>query len=201
MTEELGHINIEPKSGEELLTFNQKETGFQLIDFWKWSVSDIISNATRGRFAEFIVASALKIDLSSVRNEWSPYDLISPQGIKIEVKSSSYLQSWFQKKHSTINFSIKAARHWDNHTGIQAPTSTRQSDIYVFCLLKHKDKGTLNPLCLEQWEFYVLPTLSINNYKRSKSSITLKSLQTLTAPISYHELEKTIINTNQNTEK
>ena len=34
---------------------------YKVIDFWKWSVSDLVSNATRGRLAEFIVAKALKI--------------------------------------------------------------------------------------------------------------------------------------------
>ena len=201
MATELGNITTEQKTGEERLTFNESETGLKLIDFWKWSVSDIISNATRGRFAEFIVASALKMDLTTVRNEWSAYDLTSPEGIKVEVKSSSYLQSWFQKDYSTISFSIKPARNWDNLTGKQEPTPTRQADIYVFCLLKHKDQTTLNPLSLEQWEFYVVPTLTINSYERSESSITLKSLQNLTTPVTYHELAETIINRHDNGHK
>jgi hypothetical protein len=193
MTNELGKIPIEIKTGEEILTFNNHNTGLKLIDFWKWSVSDIISNATRGRFAEFIVASALNIDLTIVRDEWSAYDLTSPEGIKIEVKSASYLQSWFQRDFSKISFSIKEARHWDSLTNKQASTASRQSDVYVFCLLKHKDQGTLNPMNIEQWEFYVLSTLAISNYKRSKSSITLKSLQNLTPPITYDKLRQVII--------
>ncbi len=118
----LDKIVTEPKTGEERLICNNQSTEVKLIDFWRWSVSDIVSNATRGRFAEFIVATALNIDLNVVRDEWSAYDLISPEGIKIEVKSASYLQSWFQRNFSLISFSIKAARYWDSATNKQGKT-------------------------------------------------------------------------------
>lgn len=193
MINNFGKIRIEQKTGDERLTFNDHETGLKLIDFWQWSVSDIISNATRGRFAEFVVASSLNIDLTIIRDEWSPYDLTSPEGIKIEVKSASYLQSWNQRDFSTISFSIKAARFWDSETFIQSETPIRHADVYVFCLLKHKDQATLNPMNLDQWEFYVVPTLTINNYKRSESSITLKSLQNLTPSVMYDQLRQAII--------
>lgn len=193
MTPELSKISIELKTGDEPLTLNGRRTGIKLIDFWQWSVSDIVSNATRGRFAEFIVATALKIDLTIIRDEWSAFDLTSPEGIKIEVKSASYLQSWFQRTFSTISFSIKAARHWDSSTNIQASNPTRQSDVYVFCLLNHKDQSSLDPMNLNQWEFYVVATKTLDNYKRSSTSITLKSLQGLTHARSYDELQQTIL--------
>lgn len=200
MANDFGKIKIEQKTGDERLTFNDRETGFKLIDFWQWSVSDLVSNATRGRFAEFIVASAIKCNLEIIRDEWSPYDLTSPEGIKIEVKSASYLQSWFQRDFSKISFSIKAARIWDSETNRHGTTSSRQSDVYVFCLLKHKDQLTLNPMNLDQWEFYVISTLKINNYTRSITSITLKSLQNLTSPIAYDQLRQAIVETHERPE-
>jgi hypothetical protein len=30
--------------------------------------------------------------------------------------------------------------------------------LYVFCLLAHKDKSTLDPLNMDQWQFFVLAT-------------------------------------------
>ncbi len=193
MIDNFGKISINQKTGNERLTFNGQETGLKLIDFWQWGVSDIISNATRGKLAEFIVASALSIDLTIVRDEWSPYDLESPDGIKIEVKASSYLQSWKQKDFSKISFSIRTARFWDVETSTYSETPSRIADIYVFCLLNYRDSNTLNPLNLDQWEFYVLPTSSVNNYKRSQSSITLKSLQTLSVSSRYDQLREIII--------
>ncbi|ASS48637.1 MAG: hypothetical protein A3D31_07220 [Candidatus Fluviicola riflensis] len=189
---DFGKIHITQKTGDEPITYHGETNGVKLIDFWKWDSSDIISNSSRGRFAEFIVASALKIDFSTVRNEWNPYDLETPEGIKVEVKSASYLQSWSQKNYSPIAFSIKEAKCWDSATGVFSETAKRHADIYVFCLLKHKDQLTLNPMNLEQWEFFVLPTETLNNYPGSKSSITLSSLQKLTSAIVYPDLKQAI---------
>ena len=55
------------KTGNEQLS----ATGKTLLDFWRWNGSDLASNATRGVLAEFIVASALGIDLSVPRIEWA----------------------------------------------------------------------------------------------------------------------------------
>ena len=189
----LDRIKIKQKTGNEPLSFSGKATGITLIDFWRWGFSDIISNTERGKFAEFIVATALKIDLSVINDGWNAYDLTSPEGIKVEVKSAAYLQSWAQKDFSKISFSIRAARYWNSDTNEMAETPSRSSDIYVFCLLKHKEQATLNPMNLEQWEFYVLPTVEINNYKRSNSSITLNSLEKLTHGVSYCNLREKII--------
>ncbi len=68
----------------------------------------------------------------------------------------------------------------------------RHADLYAFCLLKHKDKNTIDPLKMEQWEFYVLPTYRIDNYERSQSSITINSLKKLTKPKKYSELKDEI---------
>jgi len=189
----LDKIEIEQKTGNESLTFNKKELGIKLIDFWKWSVSDLVSNATRGRFAEFIVATALKVDLTKIRDEWSAYDLESPEGIKVEVKSSAYLQSWNQRKLSEISFDIKATRKVIGDSGTYSETPTREADVYVFCLLNHTDKKTVEPLNLDQWEFFVLSTPEIDNYKRSQSSITLNSLTKLAKRITYETLRDTVI--------
>jgi len=177
------------KTGNEPLSVSGKT----LLDFWKWNGSDLASNATRGRLAEFIVASALEIDLTVPRGEWSAWDLTSPEGIRIEVKSAAYLQSWTQKKLSQIIFSIRPARSWDADTGSMAEKPQRSADVYVFCLLKHHDKETLNPLDIEQWEFYILSTAELDNYNRSKTSITLASLQKLSRCVSYANLRDAII--------
>jgi len=190
----LKRVNVSLKTGNETFTFNHNNLDFQLIDFWKWSVSDLVSNATRGRLAEFIVAKTIGINTDNIRDEWQAYDLITSDNIKIEVKSASYIQSWHQKELSKISFSIKKSRSWDADTNIQSKESKRQADAYVFALLKHTDKDTVNPLNLDQWVFYVLTTDEINNYPRSEHSITLKSLEKLTNGIDYHSIKKELYN-------
>src|SRR5688572_14217882 len=99
---ELSKITAIPKTGAESITHNEIETNYTLLDFWRWSVSDILSNATRGRFAEFIVGTVLNINPLNLRDEWDAFDLITNSGIKIEVKSAAYIQSWNQKQFSKI---------------------------------------------------------------------------------------------------
>lgn len=52
-----------------------------------------MGNTVRGVIAEFLVASALGIS-GDMREAWSPFDLLTEDGIKIEVKSSAYVQQW-----------------------------------------------------------------------------------------------------------
>jgi hypothetical protein len=185
----LGELKLTPKTGNEELSLSGKT----LLDFWRWQGSDLASNATRGVLAEFIVAVAIGADLSKPRREWSAWDLTSPEGIKIEVKSAAYLQSWTQRKLSDIVFSIRPARPWSGVTGKMAEQPQRLADVYVFCLLKHTDKETLNPLDLRQWDFYVLSVTDVNNYQRSKTSITLASLEKIAPAIPFEKLHDHII--------
>lgn len=181
------------KTGKENLHYNGKPIGFKLLDFWQWSVSDLVSNVTRGRLAEFIVATSLEVDFKTPRDEWQAYDLLTPQGIKVEVKSASFIQSWNQIKYSTIIFSTKATKYWDRKSNSYAKTIKRQADIYVFCLLSYLDHTTINPLNLDQWEFYILSTKELNNYKRSKVSISLGSLKKLAPSVKYEAIKETVI--------
>ena len=97
----LSAIETVKKTGKEPFTLNGEELPFDVSAFWRWSSSDLLGNALRGVLAEFIVASALGIT-ERPREEWDAYDLITPSGLKVEVKSSAYLQSWQQTKLSKI---------------------------------------------------------------------------------------------------
>lgn len=182
--------NAKPKEkeGTERFHFNGDVLNFSIMDFWRWSVSDLLSNATRGRLAEFIVASALQIPFTKIREEWAAWDLTTPEGIKVEVKSAAYLQSWHQKEYSRISFQIRKTRAWDSESNIQADFSQHHADIYVFALLAHKDEISIDPMNLSQWFFYILPTIELDHRKRSQNSITLVSLEKLCKPIRYESI-------------
>ena len=49
----------------------------------------------------------------------------------------------------------------------------RYSDVYVLYLLHPEIKQTVDPLNLEQWEFYVFPTKYLNEYTRIQSILFL----------------------------
>src|SRR5262245_24955734 len=121
-------LEIKRKTGLEQFHRQGQPLGFQLIDFWQWYSSDLASNATRGCLAEFIVASALGLG-RWVREEWSAVDLVTDRGIKVEVKSAAYLQTWEQKSLSPISFAIRATRAWNYVTGGHETELKRHADI------------------------------------------------------------------------
>jgi hypothetical protein len=147
--------------------------------------------------AEFIVAKALGIS-TAVRTVWAAYDLLMTvepgRQLKIEVKSAAYLQGWEQEKYSMIQFDVRKTKALDEATSIYAGTSKRQADVYVFALLKHRDRPTIEPLDLSQWEFYVLPTATLNDEIGEGHSISLKALEKLTATVSFSNLRLAVAN-------
>jgi hypothetical protein len=166
------------KTDSECFHRRGRDLDFSLLEFWQWSLSDILNNTLRGRIAEYIVAQALGLE-KHLRSGWAAYDLLIPNGIKVGVKSAAYIQSWFQKKFSTISFGIQKTLEWNEHTGMQSHEAKRQADIYVFCLLKHKIHETVDPLDVSQWNFYVLATDSIDNKLGDQKRISLKTLERL----------------------
>ena len=189
----LSRITARKKSGSERFHVGGANRDFSLGDFWSWSTSDLVSNATRGVLAEYIVAKATgALASDSVRMEWDTYDLTCPDGTKVEVKSASFIQSWSQKDYSSPVFSIRKARFWDAETGETASEPGRAADVYVFALLRHRDQETLDPLDLDQWRFYVVPTTILNDRKRSQHSITLPSLEKVSEPVEFDELASAI---------
>jgi len=193
MPTNLTRIHTIHKTGKEPFHFDERPVGLTLLNFWQWSASDLVCNSTRGILAEFIVASALGISQDGVRDEWGAYDLITCDGITIEVKSAAYIQSWNQRNFSSIIFDVKKTRAWTADTNLQEKEIRRQAQVYVFALLAHKDKATIDPLNVSQWRFYVLPTSVLNNRTRSQHSITIPSLEKLAGSgISYDRLQDAI---------
>jgi len=159
--------------GESL--YNSLNVSIQntVLDFWQWAFSDLRSNNIRGIFAEWMVAKLLNIPLS-VRDSWAEWDLVTDNGIKIEVKTSAYLQTWKQKQPSRIVFSRLFGRKWNMETNQYAPTSTYNADLYVFCVQIEKNTLLWNALDLNQWRFYLLTKNQLAQYKTK--SISLKTL-------------------------
>ena len=190
---ELKEIEITKLSGDEMFQFGSDNLDFNLLSFWQWSSSDVVSNYTRGILAEYIVGKALGcIKDDDVRDEGRAYDLDTQAGVRIEVKSAAYVQSWQQSRLSKISFNVPKTFGWDRETNKFDKEKKRQADVYVFALLFHKDKKTVNPLNISQWEFFVLLTKLLDQRERSQHSITLPSLKKLTDSVSFFELGQAI---------
>ena len=161
--------------GTASLTYKDGSTVAHLSDFWSWAHSDLMGNTERGILAEYIVACAIGVEKEE-RTEWAPYDLCSKEGIRIEVKSSGYLQTWGQKRLSSPTFGIQPTCSWDALTNEYESEKRRQADLYVFCLHTHTDPETANPLDLSQWEFYIISTHVLNQTVGAQKRISLGSL-------------------------
>lgn len=185
-------MNALQKTGNEYFCNGTDELPFSLLNFWQWSASDLVSNALRGRLAEFIVAQALGT-AEGVRREWDAFDVKSKSGAKVEVKSAAYIQTWKQKSPAKIVFGIAPTRSWNNETGEMAVECFRNSDVYVFALLAHRDKKSLDPLNVAQWKFYVLRTEELNCSAATQKQIGLDPLRKLGAvECKYDELAETV---------
>ena len=83
------------KRGDEVFQARSESGELTTLDFWCWAYSDLLDNATRGVVAEFLVAHALG-RMNTPRRLWGAFDVRTNSGIKVEVKSAAYAQSWQQ---------------------------------------------------------------------------------------------------------
>ena len=165
----LGEITAEMKTGREKFFNQSSDPNLNVLKFWQWSYSNLLTNTTRGILAEFLVASSLDLNKKS-REVWKNYDLELKSEVKIEVKSSAPNQAWEQTKLSTIKFDI--SKKAKDNTVDSSGEPNRWADIYVFCVLNKKD-----PMNLDNWDFYVLQTEHINERCGDQQTITLSSLE------------------------
>jgi hypothetical protein len=175
---DLDHLTVQRKSGKEKFHASGNELSADLLGFWQWSSSDLLNNALRGKLAEYIVALDLG-NAETTRVEWDPVDLKTETGISVEVKSAAYLQSWIQNRYSRISFDIRRTYGWDEEANRRTGEVMRHAQVYVFCLLDHKDKTTVDPLNLDQWRFFILETDILNRELGEQKTMGLRRLRSL----------------------
>ena len=166
--------------------------GCNIAKFWTWAYSDIMSNRNRSIFAEFLIAYCLGVT-EKPRIEWDATDIYyKDKGI--EIKSSAYIQSWEQKKVSTIIFDISKKKGWDTKTNSYYPIADRYSDCYVFCLHTEKKKDKANVLDIASWRFFVIATKKINDDFGDQKTISLSRIEALDKAVTFDKLKRKIEN-------
>lgn len=167
---------------------------FSVLEFWQYGFSNLNSNIIRGSLAEFIVENLLKNkEEIKIRNPWGDFDVLY-KNKKIEIKCSSYLQDWDQDNFSKITFSGLKAKglYWSTAVGKFNKDAQKEykADIYILCLVNHKDPKTLNLLDLNQWSFYILTKEELKNISNNGSSISLAKLEKCNIlPLRYKEVK------------
>ena len=173
----------------------------RLADFWRWAFSDLCDDYTKGFFAEWMVGTLLGLRMPTAgRISFANWDLISPNGIRIEVKATAYWQSWrlFDEQGklrptpikptpiSKISFGGLRAHKGAAGSNV-AGAPGYKSDVYVFCFEKELDPAKWNALDLSQWEFYVVDRADLERLGTKR--IMLTKLRTLGRTMSAREFQ------------
>ncbi|MGE3856411.1 MAG: hypothetical protein AB7G21_05600 [Dehalococcoidia bacterium] len=166
--------------------------GATVLDYWRWGHSNFLNNTSRGRLAEFLVARALGAP-GEVANEWAPYDLVTPTGVRVEVKSAAYVQDWAPPKNAPrITFRIRPTRAWQHETATYADERRRQADVYVFALLAQQDRSLVDPIDVSQWHFFAIGTAVLDREFGVRKTISLKDVERLAPRASIEGLERAV---------
>ncbi len=160
-------------------------TGAALRDSRAWECSDLRTNTVRAQLAEYLVARAVGADVRP-RVEWDAYDVLTPDGLRLEVKAGAYLQAWEQSTLSTVTFGGLRGRTWSPETGY-SPAGCYKADGYVFAVVTATEHACYDPLDLDQWSFWVLPVGALA--ATGQQSIRLSVVEALAGPpVSHAEL-------------
>jgi hypothetical protein len=150
--------------------------GGRIADFYAWAMGDLRGNAVRGLYAEWLVARAVGAQAPH-RVEWDNYDVMSPEGVKIEVKTGAFVQAWSTEPSTRIVYSGLKAREWLESGGTYSPDTRVRADVYVFALQTCKEVAAYDALDLAQWEFRVASGAEVRAW--NQKSIGLNRLMAL----------------------
>jgi len=161
-------------------------------EFIKWAFSDLLDNSFRGLIAEFLIHRAVG-GLGISRVNWDACDVEMNDGTKIEVKTSGYLQSWPQKKPSTLVFDISKKDPWIACKNRYLGKKCRFADIWVFAVHTATDLDAANPFDPSQWLFLVTTSKWLDDEFKNQKTVRYavlcgKGLQS----VEYPEISKTI---------
>ena len=165
-------------TGKEAFVFENEALGFNFLDFWKFHYSNIYS--LHGEIAEFVVARALGVTEAQNTEYWTLWDT-TYRNKRIEVKATAYFHLWNAngKISKQRTFGITMANGSYDTVKSGNNEFCRQNDIYVFCLNTGDTKESSNPLNLNHWEFYIVPTAVINEKCGNNKTISLGKIRNL----------------------
>ena len=140
----------------------------------------LVNNAFRGILVEAMLSQVLEPTWLWCSADWASHDFENADGIKLEVKQSTALQSWHEPglRPNSGNFDIRARTgRYEGARWIQE--AGRAAHIYVFGWHGITKEKIADHRRADQWQFYVLGSADLPAQK----SIALSRLATLTEPI------------------
>lgn len=176
-------------NGKEKFTLNNEPLDFSMMDFWQYKFSNIYN--LQEVIAEFIIEKALGLDKSQNTDSWTLYDILY-RNYRIEVKETSYYHPWNENGKISMQRTFGITMANSNYEEDGENRYERQNDIYVFCLNIGTTKETSNPMNLNNWEFYIIPTKVINDNCGNNKTISLGKVRKLTDKVTYENIKDNI---------
>lgn len=175
--------------GDEQFTCGGCSLGFGVLDFWRFQYASLHNQ--KECIAEFLIAKALEIENPYNADQWTLFDILY-RNTRIEVKQTSYYHNWNAegKVSSKRTFGITKA---NSKYGENENSYERKNDIYVFCLNTGNTAEASNPLIMENWEFYIVPTSVINAECKDNKTVSLERVRKLASnKTDYSEIKAVI---------
>jgi hypothetical protein len=166
--------------------------GDAVLDFWRWGLGDLRMNNARGYLVEYLVARAVGAT-APLRVEWAGWDVEAPDGTRIEVKSSAYLQSWRQAQPSRPKFILSGAdsnKAWDDAMGRYVEMPDGRVHVWVFALHTCRDPALYDPLDLSTWRFWAVAHSAVAAL--GQKSATLSTIERLADPVGLDGLAEAV---------
>lgn len=161
---------------EQMASPTRGTVGPSVMGLWQWASSNLFDNTMRGMLAEHMVATALGAADEGIRTEWDAFDLETESGLKVEIKSCAFLQSWAQETSSAATIRIRETLAWDQNTARYEDERRRQADVYVVCVFTGTDISRDDILDLDLWTFLVAPTTVLNKRFPGQKTVRLTVL-------------------------
>ena len=139
----------------------------------------LVTNVLRGQLVEAMIALAIEPGWNWCSADYSSWDFERADGMRLEVKQSSYLQTWAAPSHGIVRpgFDVAARKgRWEG--AIWVEDAGRAAHLYVLAYHDVRDSSAdhRDP---EQWEFYVISSAALPSTKR----LSLRTAATLSRPV------------------
>ena len=144
----------------------------------------LVQNSLRGLLVEAMIALALEPDWRWCGGDWGSWDFDRADGLRLEVKQSSYRQTWDPPSHGRVvpSFDIRErSGRWEGAAFIEE--RGRPAQIYVFAYHGVRDQ-TADHRDPRQWVFYVVPTTQLPSLQR----LSLAAVQRLHPGCTFDQL-------------
>jgi len=161
-------------------------------EFCSWAFGNVLDNTLRGVIAEFLVHKAVN-GTGKTRTNWDACDVVTPDGLRIEVKASGHVQEWKQKGPGSISFDISRKNPWLASENRYLGKVCRFADVWVFAVHMEKERTKADPFDASQWQFRVASGSWLDAVFGDQKRVSLNVLAKKgLSPVDYGQLEAKI---------